>query len=108
MNCHWSLKVITIKLVSSDPHQIKRQMEHRNENEGGLFVPDYVERANSVIIGRALLPNEVMIDVAGKTKEEVLNEVINVIDNFHPLKGYDYKLDDEHNYLSWVQSRGLV
>ena len=59
-------------------------------------------------MGRALLPNEAIIDVAGKTKEEVLNEAINVIDNFHPLKEYDYKLDDEHNYLSWVQSRGLV
>ena len=99
---------ITLKLVSSDPDQIKQQMKHRNENEGGLYVPGYVERANSVIMGRALLPNEAIIDVAGKTKEEVLNEAINVIDNFHPLKEYDYKLDDEHNYLSWVQSRGLV
>lgn len=99
---------ITIKLVSSDPAQIKRQMEHRNENEGGLYVPGYVERANSVIMGRALLPNEVMIDVAGKTKEVVLNEAINIIDNFNPVKKFDYELDDEHNYLSWVQSRGLV
>ena len=98
---------ITIKLVSSDPHQIKRQMEHRNENEGGLFVPDYVERANSVIMGRRLLPNEVMIDVAGKTKEEVLAEAIRIIDSFHAMKEYDYELDDEHNYLSWVKSRGL-
>ncbi|MBR4782132.1 MAG: hypothetical protein IK014_12365 [Lachnospiraceae bacterium] len=99
---------ITIKLVSSDSAQIKRQMEHRNENEGGLYVPGYVERANSVIMGRALLPNEVMIDVAGKTKEVVLNEAINIIDNFNPVKKFDYELDDEHNYLSWVQSRGLV
>lgn len=98
---------ITIKLVSSDPAQIKRQMEHRNENEGGLYVPGYVERANSVIMGRALLPNEVMIDVAGKTKEVVLNEAINIIDNFNPVKNFDYELDDEYNYLSWVQSRGL-
>ena len=99
---------ITLKLASSDPDQIKQQMKHRNENEGGLYVPGYVERANLVIMGRALLPNEAMIDVAGKTKEVVLNEAINIIDNFHPLKEYDYKLDDEHNYLSWVQSRGLV
>ena len=98
---------ITIKLVSSDPDQIRRQMEHRNENEGGLYVPNYVERANSVIMGRRLLPNEVMIDVAGKTKEEVLAEAIGIIDSFHPMKEYDYELDDEHNYLSWVKSRGL-
>ena len=98
---------ITIKLVSSDPDQIRHQMEHRNENEGGLYVPDYVERANSVIMGRRLLPNEVMIDVAGKTKEEVLAEAIRIIDSFHAMKEYDYELDDEHNYLSWVKSRGL-
>ena len=98
---------ITIKLVSSDSDQIRRQMEHRNENEGGLYVPDYVERANSIIMGRRMLPNEVMIDVAGKTKEEVLAEAIGIIDGFHPMKEYDYKPDDEHNYLSWVKSRGL-
>ena len=82
-------------------------MEHRKEIEGGLYVPDYVERANTVIMGRRLLPNEVMIDVAGKTKEEVLAEAIRTIDSFHPMKEYDYELEHEHNYLSWVKSRGL-
>ena len=82
-------------------------MEHRKEIEDGLYVPDYVERANSVIMGRRLLPNEVMIDVAGKTKEDVLVETIGIIDSFQPMKEYDYEPDDEHNYLSWVKSRGL-
>lgn len=98
---------ITLKLVSSDPEQTKQQMIHRHNNEGGLFVPDYVERANSVIMGRKLLPNEVQIDVAGKTKEEVLQEAIGIIDNFVPQTDYEYELDDEKNYLSWVQSREL-
>ena len=48
-------------------------MVYRSENEGGLLLPDYVERANSVIMERKLMPNEVMIDIAGKTKEEVLS-----------------------------------
>ena len=82
-------------------------MIHRNEHEGGLFLPDYVERANSVIMERKLLPNEVMIDIAGKTKEEVLAEAIRVIDGFHPMKEYNDELDDERHYLSWVQSRKL-
>ena len=99
---------ITLKLVSSDPEQTKRQMIHRHNNEGGLYVPDYVERANSVIMGRKLLPNEVLIDVAGKTKEDVLAEAITIIDNFEPLTDYTYELDDEKNYLSWVQSKKLV
>ena len=98
---------IIIRLISSDSNQIKKQMEHRNNNEGGLFNPEYVERANSVIKSRKLLPNEVLIDIAGKSKEEVLAEAINLIDNFTPLKDYTYEPDDEKNYLSWVRSRNL-
>jgi len=98
---------ITLKLVSSDTEQIKQQMEHRKNNEGGLYAPDYIERSNSVIMNRKLLPNEVKIDVAGKSKEEVLKETISIIDNFKPMKDYNYELDDERNYLSWVQSRQL-
>ena len=81
--------------------------EHRNENEGGLFYLNNVERSNYVIKSRKLLPNEVEIDVAGKAKEEVLAVAIRIIDAFKPEKDYAYELDDEHNYLSWVQSRKL-
>lgn len=100
-------RFITLKLVSSDTGQIRRQMIHRHENEGGLFAPDNIERSNRIIMGRKLLPNEVQIDVAGKSKETVLNEAIDIIDRFKPLTEYDYTLDDEHNYMSWVQSRNL-
>lgn len=59
------------------------------------------------IMNRQLLPNEVMIDVAGKSREEVLREAINIIDNFTSLKEYTYELPDEKLFLSWVQSREL-
>lgn len=98
---------ITLKLVSSDAEQIKQQMMHRKNNEGGLYALDTVERSNSVIMNRNLLPNEVQIDIAGKSKERVFAETIKIIDNFEPMKEYDYEIDDEHNYLSWVQSRKL-
>ena len=98
---------IILRLVSSDHEQIKKQMDLRNDNEGGLFVPAYVERANSVIMKRELLPNEVMIDVAGKQKEQVFAEAVSKIDSFIPKKNYDYILDDEKKYLSWVKSRQL-
>lgn len=98
---------IILKLVASDIEQIKQQMENRNRNEGGLYAPDDVERANAVIMARKLLPNEVKIDVAGKNKEQVLQEAIEMIDCFNPIKDYCYELDDERNYLSWVQSRQL-
>ncbi len=98
---------VILRLISGKPEQIRQQMIHRKENEGGLFLPEYVERANSVIMKRKLLPNEVIIDVAGKTKEAVLAEAVLTIDGFHPMKEYDYEPDDEHHYLSWVQSRQL-
>lgn len=100
-------KFVILKLVSGNPGQIKQQMLYRHNHEGGLFAPDYVERSNYVIMSRELLPNEVQIDVAGKTKEEVFYEAVNRIDQFDPLLDYRYELDDEHHYLSWVQSRQL-
>jgi len=98
---------ITLKLVSGDTDQIKRQMEYRKNHEGGLYAPETLNRTNAVIMGRKLLPNEIQIDIAGKTREQVLNEAIRIIDHFEPAKDYDYEPDDEHNYLSWVQSRRL-
>lgn len=100
-------KFITLKLISSNTEQTKQQMQHRHENEGGLYVPDYVDRSNYVIMNRKLLPNEVQLDIAGKTKEEVLKKAIDMIDHFKPMIDYEYELDDEHNYLSWVQSHQL-
>lgn len=100
-------KFITLKLISSNTDQTKRQMVHRHNNEGGLYTPDYVERANDVIMNRKLLPNEIQIDIAGKTKDDVLKEAIDIIEHFEPQIDYEYELDDEHNYLSWVQSRQL-
>ena len=99
---------IIIRLISSNPEQIKIQMEHRKNNEGGLFRPEYIERSNSVIKNRKLLPNEIIVDIADKNKDKVLTEVIKQIDNFNSDKNYSYELDDEKNYLSWVQSRKLV
>lgn len=98
---------IILRLVSSDTEQIRRQMIYRHNNEGGLYAPDNIERSNKVIRDRPLLPNEVMIDVAGKGKEEVLKSAIDIIDNHTPLSDYDHRLDSEKNYLSWVQSRNL-
>ena len=82
-------------------------MIYRQNNEGGLYDIDNVNRANEKISNRKLLPNEVLIDVFGKSKEEVLKEAINIIDKFKPLIDYNYELDDENNYQSWVQSKNL-
>ena len=98
-------RFIILRLFSSDPSQILRQMIHRRDHEGGLFAPENVERSNAVISQRPLLPNEAKLDVAGKTREEVLEEAIRLIDGLEPLLTYDYALPPEGDYLSWVQSR---
>ena len=98
-------RFLILRLFSSDPQQILRQMIHRRDNEGGLFAPDNVERSNAVIASRPLLPNEVGLDVAGKTRDEVLAEALNIIASFTPALSYSYDLPDETCYLSWVQSR---
>lgn len=101
-------RYLILRLISSKPEQIKRQMEHRHQNEGGLYVPQRVERTNQVIRSRPLLPNELMLDVADKTKEEVLEETIHLIDDFCPKLQYDYEEGPEEHYLSWVQSKNLT
>ena len=101
-------RFVTLKLISSDPEQIHRQMIHRKENEGGLFAPDNIVRSNDKIRSRPLLPNEVMIDVAGKTKKEVFEEAVHIIDHFKPDLNYNYTLPDENLFLSWVHSRNLL
>ena len=98
-------RFIILRLFSSDPEQILRQMIHRRDHEGGLFAPENVERSNAVISQRPLLPNEVRLDVAGKTPEAILDEAIQIIDSFAPALAYAYELPGEDAYLSWVQSR---
>ena len=98
---------ITLKLVSSNPEQIKEQMIYRYNNEGGLYDIENVIKSNEKIKNRKLLPNEVVIDTFKKSKADVLNEAINVIDNFTSLLDYDYELDDENNYQSWIKSKNL-
>lgn len=82
-------------------------MIQRHNNEGGLYALEQIERSNRVIMNRHLLPNEVKIDIAGKSKEEVFKSVIDIVDTYKPLLDYDYELDDEQHYLSWVRSRNL-
>lgn len=98
-------RFMILRLISSDPQQIIAQMIDRRDHEGGLFAPDNAEHSNAVISRRALLPNEVKLDVAGKTRDEVFAEAARLIDGFEPLLDYDYRLPGEEEYLSWVLSR---
>lgn len=100
-------RFLIVRLVCSEDGQILRQMERRRQHEGGLYAPEWALRANEVIRSRALLPNEKVLDVAGKSPEQVLEEAAAIMETFVPETDFTYMLDDEKHYLSWVQSRGL-
>ena len=100
-------RFVTLKLISSDPEQILQQMEYRNTHESGLYAPELAVHGNEKIKSRPLLPNEVILDVCGKTKEQVFAEAVRIIEGFEPLLQYEYDLPDEELFLSWVQSRNL-
>lgn len=96
---------ITLKLISSDYEQNKRQMISRGEN--GLIDLELLEVSTRKIMNRNLLPNEVVLDVANKTKEEVLKEAIRLIDHYSSKLDYEYSIPDKNLFYSWVQSDGL-
>lgn len=100
-------RFIIIRMVSGDGEQLRSQIIHRRDNEGGLFAPNGSVVINEKIMRRPLLPNEVMLDVAAKTPEQVLDEAESLIGGFEPRLEYDYELDDINNYVSWVHSRDL-
>jgi len=98
---------IILRLISSDFSQIKNQMEERHKTGNGLYIENNRGMSNEVIRNRPLMPNEVIIDVSGKNKEQVLAEAIQVIDTTPALMDYDYKLLDKSYFRSWIQSYGL-
>ena len=95
---------ITLKLISSNPNQIKEQTIKRHNEGQGLFYLDNVIRSNEVISKRPLLPNEQIIDVCGKSADVVLQEAILIIDNYKSIKKYNYKLANRRLFLSWIKS----
>ncbi len=96
---------ITIKLISSNYDQNRKQMISRGKN--GLLDLELLEVSTKKIMSRDLLPNEVILDVAGKTNEMVLVDAINLIDNYDSMLSYEYELPDKELFYSWVKSDGL-
>ncbi len=96
---------ITLKLISSNYEQNKNQMLSRGEK--GLVDLELLEVSTKKIIDRELLPNEVLLDIANKSREEVLKEAINLIDNYESKLNYVYKEPPKELFYSWVQSDGL-
>ena len=96
---------ITIKLICSDLTQIQKQMKNRPNN--GLIDFELQEKMNEKNIRRNPLINEVEIDVAGKSIEEVLEQAINIIETTPSLIDYEYTKPPKKIFYSWVFANGL-
>lgn len=92
-------KFITLKLISSNYEQNKEQMIKRGND--GLLDLELLENSTKKIMNRELLPNEVLLDVAGKSKEQVLSEAISIINEYVPLLDYDYIEPEKEQFYSW-------
>ncbi|MBQ9318402.1 MAG: hypothetical protein IJR82_02090 [Bacilli bacterium] len=66
-----------------------------------------LESSTKKIMSRPLIPNEKLLDINGKSKEEVLEEAISKIESFDSLLEYDYELPAKELFHSWVLSDGL-
>jgi hypothetical protein len=92
---------ICLKLISSDFEQNKQQMLHREPP--GLTHVETLARGTKKIMQRALLPNERLIDIAGKTPDMVFDEAVSLIDTYESQKDYTYQQLPENDFDSWVQ-----
>ena len=96
---------ITIKLVSTDLKQICEQMKNRPNN--GLIDYELQQKMNEKNLKRVTLVNEVELNVAGKTAEQVLEEAIKIIDTRESLLDYEYVKPPKELFYSWVFANGL-
>ena len=97
-------RYITLKLICSDFEQLRRQM---HERKNGLVDDVLQEKLHRKMTARPLLVNEHLIDVAGLTKEKVLEKALSVVNNAEPILEYEYVKPPKEWFYSWVFSNGL-
>ena len=79
----------------------------KNPPNNGLIDYELQEKMNEKNIKRNPLVNEVEIDVAGKSIEEVLEQAISIIDTTTSLLDYEYTKPPKEMFYSWVFANGL-
>ena len=88
-------------MVCKDKEQNLNQMKNRGK---GLIDLEMLEKdyRRKEKYPRDLLPNEVIIDVTGKSADSVLKEAINILTNTESLLNYDYVMPDRRCFGTWV------
>ncbi len=98
-------RFLTLKLVCTDPEQIRCQMRDRPNN--GLIDYELQEKCNQKNLARPALVNEHIIDVAGLTPEQVLERALSILGGSEPLTEYEYEKPPRDMFYSWVFANGL-
>ena len=96
---------ITLKLDCTDREELRNRMENR---KNGLLDLESQAKSADRIRKRPLLVNEFLLDTAGKSKEEVLREAIEIIDSAVTQQEYEYRRPPREWFCSWVRSNGLL
>lgn len=94
---------LILHLVCKDKEQNLLQMKNRGK---GLIDLEMIEKEykRHEKYPRPLLPNEILIDVTGKSTDKVLAEAINILENTESLLDYNYIMPDKRCFGTWVQA----
>ena len=95
---------IILRLICHDYEENERRMLNRGK---GLIDLDLLRGMHEKINSRPLMPNEVMLDTAGKSPDEVFSEAVSIIDHYITQKDYHYDRQPKELFYSWVKSNGL-
>lgn len=98
-------RYLTLKLICTDPRQLKTQM--RDRPHGGLIDYELQEKCNRKNLLRSPLVNEHTIDVAGLTAADVLGKALEILGTVQPAVEYDYTRPPREQFYSWVFANGL-
>lgn len=98
-------RYLTLKLVCTDPVQLKTQMQNRPNN--GLIDYELQEKCNTKNLTRPPLVNEHTIDVAGLNERDVLAKALSILVHAEPVLAYEYKRPAKEQFYSWVFANRL-
>lgn len=91
-------------VVCSDYRQNYEQMKNRGD---GLIDFELLEKMSQKITNRPRMVNEYVIDVAGKTPEQVFSEAVGLLDAVEALREYEYEKQPREMFYSWVFANEL-
>lgn len=95
---------IILRLICSDFRQNYEQMKNRGD---GLVDFELLEKMTGKISKRPRMVNEYVVDVAGKTPEQVCKEVVKLVDTTETSLEYEYNKMPREMFYSWVFANGL-